>query len=492
MGQSEHNLKGIDATVGGLVWVRRRNGSWWPGRIMGLDELSETSLVSPRSGTPVKLLGREDASVDWYNIEKSKRVKAFRCGEYDECIEKAKAYAAHPAKKAVKYARREDAILHALELESARNSKASENIYSRTDHSLGSKNGILVKQSQNTLAPGKDERGYKFGQLNILESNLTQEASESVISFEQTDHYMQRSKRKTPNDSEDDGGAKRMRGLQDLGLKVTSKQKPFSSLTEGTHELGFLADSGSPSESNFGYSLSNGSPVQSSKGSSSTLKRRRSQAGQVYENLRRKNRRRPLTKVLESTTKLAIPGSDDPIVSQDFQDGLESTESKGASPVNTNSDCTGTSSEKEISLNGSQHVYETGNDHPMMIGSAFSDMLELPDDCYDTRFLNALSVKDAKQTRELESNLVNLIFSTLICHSCQLLRVQACTYFSNKFRSYDICIAVHQEVPSFVGQLDINHSTTLSVGASSFIHGYGSGHAAIRAIFFFFGDFTHL
>ena len=57
------NTNGIDASVGGLVWVRRRNGSWWPGRIMGLDELSESCLVSPRSGTPVKLLGREDASV---------------------------------------------------------------------------------------------------------------------------------------------------------------------------------------------------------------------------------------------------------------------------------------------------------------------------------------------------------------------------------------------------------------------------------------------
>ncbi|QHO02916.1 Nudix hydrolase 14 [Arachis hypogaea] len=46
---------------------------------------------------------------DWYNLEKSKQVKAFRCGEYDECIEKAKASAANSNKKAVKYARREDA-----------------------------------------------------------------------------------------------------------------------------------------------------------------------------------------------------------------------------------------------------------------------------------------------------------------------------------------------------------------------------------------------
>lgn len=55
--------KGIDGSVGGLVWVRRRNGSWWPGRIMGHDELPESCLVSPRSGTPVKLLGRKDASM---------------------------------------------------------------------------------------------------------------------------------------------------------------------------------------------------------------------------------------------------------------------------------------------------------------------------------------------------------------------------------------------------------------------------------------------
>ncbi|ONM62498.1 Tudor/PWWP/MBT superfamily protein [Zea mays] len=73
--------------------------------------------MSPRSGTPVKLLGREDASVDWYNLEKSKRVKAFRCGEFDACIEKAEATQGTLVKKREKYARREDAILHALELE---------------------------------------------------------------------------------------------------------------------------------------------------------------------------------------------------------------------------------------------------------------------------------------------------------------------------------------------------------------------------------------
>ncbi|RYR15501.1 hypothetical protein Ahy_B04g072264 [Arachis hypogaea] len=69
---------------------------------------------------------------DWYNLEKSKQVKAFRCGEYDECIEKAKASAANSNKKAVKYARREDAIIHALELESARVGKEPLVFCSRT------------------------------------------------------------------------------------------------------------------------------------------------------------------------------------------------------------------------------------------------------------------------------------------------------------------------------------------------------------------------
>ncbi|CAJ1926715.1 unnamed protein product [Sphenostylis stenocarpa] len=110
-------LGAVDCDVGSIVWVRRRNGSWWPGQILGPDHLSASHLTSPRSGTPVKLLGREDASIDWYNLEKSKRVKTFRCGEFDGCIERAESAQGMPLKKREKYARREDAILHALELE---------------------------------------------------------------------------------------------------------------------------------------------------------------------------------------------------------------------------------------------------------------------------------------------------------------------------------------------------------------------------------------
>nr|GLL19919.1 uncharacterized protein At1g51745-like [Ipomoea trifida] len=117
MGSSETEEGILDCGAGCIVWVRRRNGSWWPGKILGPDELSTSHVMTPRSGTAVKLLGRDDASVDWYNLEKSKRVKAFRCGEFDDCIERAEASLGMPPKKREKYARREDAIIHALELE---------------------------------------------------------------------------------------------------------------------------------------------------------------------------------------------------------------------------------------------------------------------------------------------------------------------------------------------------------------------------------------
>ncbi|PKU82746.1 Uncharacterized protein MA16_Dca015143 [Dendrobium catenatum] len=58
----EDDLKGMNASAGGLVWVRRRNGSWWPGRILCVDELAKC-LRTKKAGTPVKLLGREEGTV---------------------------------------------------------------------------------------------------------------------------------------------------------------------------------------------------------------------------------------------------------------------------------------------------------------------------------------------------------------------------------------------------------------------------------------------
>ncbi|KAI4355540.1 hypothetical protein L6164_004301 [Bauhinia variegata] len=371
MGSSgESNSNGIDASVGGLVWVRRRNGSWWPGRIMGLDELSESCLVSPRSGTPVKLLGREDASVDWYNLEKSKRVKAFRCGEYEECIEKAKASAANSNKKAVKYARREDAILHALELESARLGKEPLNFCSRTDK-FGSEHGGSAGESP-VMSHSVDDNEDVTDELSDSEdtSDSARELSQSGISFEEPNHNgsskmlsVQGRRRRTPNDSEDDGteGVKRMRGLEDLGVGVVSKRKVQGA---GATEI-VQQDSASLSNSNMGNGLVNGG-----KGYSSTLKRKRTQVANVHESWKRKNRHRPLTKVLESTAMVSVPvicdqlpsSSSSPlcVLSDARISAMESNESKKSFAVAVqNADATGVACENGTETNGHEHGSDT-------------------------------------------------------------------------------------------------------------------------------------
>ncbi|KAI9109587.1 hypothetical protein K1719_019641 [Acacia pycnantha] len=365
-GESNSNTNEIDASVGGLVWVRRRNGSWWPGRIMGLDELSESCLVSPRSGTPVKLLGREDASVDWYNLEKSKRVKPFRCGEYNECIERAKASAASASKKAVKYARREDAILHALELESARPGKEPLN-FPREDK-LASEHGVVAGESPVVSNSGDDITD----DLSDSEdnSNSAPELSQSGISFEEPNangsskvQSVHGRRRRTPNDSEDDGteGVKRMRGLEDLGIGVVSKRKAQGA---GTTDV-VQQETASPNNSNTRSCLANGTSVNGSKVNPS-VKRKRSQVANVHEFLKRKNRRRPLTKVLESTAMVSVPvicdqlpnptssllcGKSDGKIS-----GLDSNGSeKGIPPAIHKSDGNGVACENGTALNFHEH-----------------------------------------------------------------------------------------------------------------------------------------
>ncbi|KAL5579395.1 hypothetical protein UlMin_011837 [Ulmus minor] len=374
MGSSgEASDKGIDASVGGLVWVRRRNGSWWPGRIMGLDELSESCLVSPRSGTPVKLLGREDASVDWYNLEKSKRVKAFRCGEYDDCIEKAKASAANN-KKAVKYARREDAILHALEIENARLGKGDVDFSTKLDNSDGERVSSARESPSISRSGNENEDNASDSEDN---SDSAQELSQSGISFEEPNQISSSKvqpmqvRRRTPNDSEDDGteGVKRMKGLEDLGVGVGSKRKVQAGvLLELVQQ-----DNASLSESCNGNCVTNGNTLNGSRVNSST-KRKRSQVANVHDFLKRKNRRRPLTKVLESTAMVSVPVICDQLpdscglplqgLSNGKVSGLESNESKKNLSVvtNNNSDCAGGSCEKgKASFDASEPACDTPN-----------------------------------------------------------------------------------------------------------------------------------
>lgn len=242
-------------------------------------------------------------------MDKSKRVKAFRCGEYDECIEKAKASAASNSKKVVKYARREDAILHALELESARLGKDHPDFFSTMDNKNGGSDDIEKSPSSvHGHENSEDLEEAISSSEDDSDSDSELDLSQSGVSFEEPDHTSaakehtsQGRRRRTPNDSEDDGteGRKRMRGLEDLGMGVVS-----------------------------------------------SLKRKRSEVAHVHEFLKRKNRRRPLTKVLESTMMVSVPVMCEQLPSP-----------TGSYPPGV-SDSTGISCENGTSINASEHAYD--------------------------------------------------------------------------------------------------------------------------------------
>ncbi|KAL9682826.1 hypothetical protein QQ045_014635 [Rhodiola kirilowii] len=214
----------VDCGVGSLVWVRRRNGSWWPGKILGPDDLSNAHLMSPRSGTPVKLLGREDASVDWYNLEKSKRVKAFRCGDFDECIERAESSVSMPSKKREKYARREDAILHALELEK----QMMDNQEGRLDIAYDIKTGksSISGEKGSIISSGNQEPDDLNGH------NTLEHISESIYAAPVHGNGCHPANNKTKESTmplPEDEAPQKMRDLQEFGLRTIPLKRKFSS-----------------------------------------------------------------------------------------------------------------------------------------------------------------------------------------------------------------------------------------------------------------------
>jgi hypothetical protein len=57
------------SAVGTLVWVRRNNGSWWPGRVVSPNDVPDCCPAPPRSpATPILLLGRRDGPVFVYAL----------------------------------------------------------------------------------------------------------------------------------------------------------------------------------------------------------------------------------------------------------------------------------------------------------------------------------------------------------------------------------------------------------------------------------------
>ncbi|GJM89924.1 hypothetical protein PR202_ga06153 [Eleusine coracana subsp. coracana] len=116
----------VDVSAEGtLVWLRRPNGTWWPSIVISPSDVPDGCPAPPRCpAIPIMLLGRRDGAtfVDWCNIGRCKRVKPFRCGELDfeQRITKAQALDASRLGNKRRYARIEDAVLQALEIERAR------------------------------------------------------------------------------------------------------------------------------------------------------------------------------------------------------------------------------------------------------------------------------------------------------------------------------------------------------------------------------------
>ncbi|KAK8944537.1 hypothetical protein KSP39_PZI008630 [Platanthera zijinensis] len=275
---------------GAIVWVRRRNGSWWPGRILGLDELSASHLMSPKSGTPVKLLGRENASVDWYNLEKSKRVKEFRCREFDACIERAEASQNITIKKREKYARREDAILHALELEKQQKLETTSNGKCSKINRASKSDSVSLSSPHGKLS------SHKF--KNFLKKIASSHERENVDDL----FYLHEGSgnQKLSVECDNAGAIPRMGGLQNFRLQTTrSKRKP--SLSRRWEKSRESVDNHVKSVSKADYTME-GTDQASTSRNAVSVKRKRSYGGVIDGFLVKKcDRRRPLVRVLESS-----------------------------------------------------------------------------------------------------------------------------------------------------------------------------------------------
>ena len=62
------------SSEGTLVWVRRPNGSWWPGRVISRLDVPDGCSAPPRApATPIMLLGRRDGPTFVYAPSSSTR-----------------------------------------------------------------------------------------------------------------------------------------------------------------------------------------------------------------------------------------------------------------------------------------------------------------------------------------------------------------------------------------------------------------------------------
>lgn len=227
-------------------------------------------------------------SRDWYNLEKSKRVKAFRCGEFDDCIERAEASLGMPPKKREKYARREDAILHALELERELVGKKYGKIsFSSTNKIDKSSDNTVTREAVASSKQSENQNGEEFHlksqQLERDGHSLKDDSRVGILGVDRAQKGNQLSR-------EDDNSSvlPRMRDLQDFGLSSAPSEDELPVSSNGASKplpvSNILLDGSPKAEVNADRdsSLAEEAPVK------------------------RHDKRRPLVQVLRTSEKLPV------------------------------------------------------------------------------------------------------------------------------------------------------------------------------------------
>lgn len=162
-------------------------------------------------------------------------MKPFRCSEFDDCIERAESSQGMPIKKREKYARREDAILHALELEKELlNKQGKFNLHSDQTNIISPaavKKEILLSSEHLETDEKKD-----------ADSESRQFSKRIYVNYDNeiTDRSHKASERAQLSGEDDHCETiPRMRGLQDFGLRIApfKRKVPPSSVVSNGSEM---------------------------------------------------------------------------------------------------------------------------------------------------------------------------------------------------------------------------------------------------------------
>lgn len=205
------------------------------------------------------LLGRRDgpAFVDWCNLERSKRVKPFRCGDLDldDCIRKAQQQQAARRRgststnrrrvcntaNGARYARKEDAVLQALQIERATNNRQGAKS-SRKPSSLpaAANPPPLPKRKRRTPNDSEDDVPQGFRRMR----DLTEIGSDAAVFPDSTCCLpASASQMKRSRQSHHDSGKRKHPTLdqdQPCGmLRKKDRSRPLSELCNGDMWNGF-------------------------------------------------------------------------------------------------------------------------------------------------------------------------------------------------------------------------------------------------------------